>query len=97
MQLLQHHLHNQLLQYDTACSKWINYTPTYISSSSIASSTDATITSPSTNQLLQYNSASGKWINATVSTGSSSVSTLTDVVLTSAVSGNVLMYNGTHG
>jgi hypothetical protein len=37
----------------------------YISSSSIATATDATITSPANNQVLQYNSVSGKWINTT--------------------------------
>lgn len=37
----------------------------YISSSSIAGATDATITTPTNNQLLQYNSATGKWVNTT--------------------------------
>ena len=37
----------------------------YISSSSIAGATDATITTPTNNQLLQYNTATGKWVNTT--------------------------------
>ncbi len=37
----------------------------YISSSSIAGATDATITTPANGQILQYNIVTGKWVNAT--------------------------------
>ncbi|MEO7141779.1 MAG: hypothetical protein ABIY51_16010, partial [Ferruginibacter sp.] len=37
----------------------------YISSSSIAGATDATISSPANGQILQYNIVTGKWINTT--------------------------------
>ena len=39
----------------------------YISSSSIAGATDASITSPANGQLLQYNNSTGKWVNTTPS------------------------------
>lgn len=37
----------------------------YISSSSIAGATDATISSPANGQILQYNVVTGKWVNTT--------------------------------
>jgi hypothetical protein len=37
----------------------------YISSSSIAGATDATISSPANGQILQYNIVTGKWVNTT--------------------------------
>ena len=46
---------NQLLQYNSTLSKWINITPTYISNCSIGNSTDVTLSSLSNNQLLMYN------------------------------------------
>ena len=49
----------QLLQYNSSSSKWINISPTYISSCSINACTDATLTSLVTNKLLMYNGLNG--------------------------------------
>ena len=63
-------------------------------SSSLASLTDATITTPSTNQLLQYNGT--KWINYTPTyISSSSLSSSTDATITSPSTNQLLQYNGT--
>ena len=48
-------LNNQLLQYNSTLSKWINITPTYISNCSIGNSTDVTLSSLSNNNLLMIN------------------------------------------
>ena len=59
---------------------------------SLASLTDATITSPTSGQYLTYNGT--KWVNTTV-TPSTALSTLTDVQLTTPTAGQYLSYNGT--
>ena len=59
---------------------------------SLASLTDATITSPTSGQYLTYNGT--KWVNTTV-TPSTALSTLTDVQLTTPTAGQYLTYNGT--
>ena len=63
----------------------------YISSSSIAGATDATITTPANGQLLQYNISTGKWVNTTPSFLSSY--TETDPVV-KAING-IVKSNGT--
>ena len=86
---------NQLLQYNTASSKWINATVT--SASSLSTLTDATITTPSNNQLLQYNTASSKWINSTVTIPTSLSSLSTDVNITTPSNNQLLQYNTASG
>ena len=49
---------NQVLQYSTSLSKWVNSTLT--TTSSLSSLNDCTITTPSNNQHLIYNTSSGK-------------------------------------
>ena len=58
-------INNQLLQYNSSSSKWINFTPTYISNCSMGNSTDVTLSSLANNNLLMYNGS--KWINITMS------------------------------
>ena len=59
---------------------------------SLASLTDAIITSPTSGQYLTYNGT--EWVNTTV-TPSTALSTLTDVQLTTPTAGQYLTYNGT--
>ena len=51
---------NQILQYNTASSKWINQTVSL--STALSSLTDCTITTPASGNLLIYNGST--WINA---------------------------------
>jgi len=79
----------QLLQYNSSLSKWNNITPTYISSCSINSCTDATLTSLATNNLLLYNGS--KWINSTMSLEMNN-----DVVVSSLTNKNIVRWNGSN-
>ena len=77
----------QLLQYNSSSSKWINISPTYISSCSINSCNDATLTSLATNNLLMYDGL--KWINSTMSLEMNN-----DVNVISLTNKNILRWNG---
>ena len=77
----------QLLQYNSSSNKWINISPTYISSCSINACTDATLTPLVTNNLLMYNGL--KWINSTMSLEMNN-----DVNVSSLTNKNIIRWNG---
>ena len=53
---------NQILQWSSSSSKWVNATVSTGGSSTLAADTDCSISTPATNQALIYNSSS-KWQN----------------------------------
>ena len=48
---------NQILQWNSSSSKWVNTTVSTGGSSTLAADTDCSISSPATNHLLIYNSS----------------------------------------
>ena len=102
---------NQVLQYTSSLSKWINATLTN-GSSTLATLTDCSITIPSNDQILVFTTTSSlnKWtpyplsgatINDTTKTitvsGTTALSGLTtDVTISSPANNQVLQYNGSN-
>ena len=101
---------NQILQYSSALSKWINATLTN-GSSTLATLTDCSVSSPSNDQILVFTTASSlnKWTPYTISgatfndttktitvSGTTALSGLTtDVTISSPANNQVLQYNST--
>ena len=80
---------NQILQWNSSSSKWVNATVSTGGSSTLAADTDCSISSPATNQALLYNSSS-KWSNTNLTHN-----LLTDTSIISINNGDILRWNGT--
>ena len=80
---------NQILQWNSSVSKWVNTTVSTGGSSTLAAKTDCSISSPATNQALIYNSNS-KWANTKLTHNM-----FTDTSNISINNGDILRGNGT--
>lgn len=85
----------QILQYDSATTKWKNVNMP-AASTALSALTDVDITSLANGQILQYDSTSGKWKNVAISPGgATTLAGLSDVSITTLADGQMLMYDGT--
>ena len=80
---------NQILQWNSNSSKWVNATVSTGGSSTLAADTDCSISSPASSQALVYNSSS-KWANTNLTHN-----LFTDTSITSINNGDILRWNGT--
>ena len=78
---------NQILQWNSSSSKWVNATVSTGGSTTLAADTDCSISTPATNQALIYNSSS-KWANTNLTHN-----LLTDASITSINNGDILRWN----
>ena len=101
---------NQVLQYSTALSKWVN--ATLVENDALSTLTDCSVSGVTNDQVLVYTTALAlnKWVpytltgatfndtdkTITISAGGSSLSNLTDCILSNLYNGDVLCYNSSN-
>ena len=87
---------DQLLQYNSATSQWINVSAlSVVGAANLNNLSGVTISSVADDQLLQYNSANGQWENTSVATaiGTANLNDLSGVTISAVADDQLLQYN----
>lgn len=84
----------QILEYDSATSKWVNVTPS-AGNTTLNAMTDTNFSGLADNHMITYDSATSKWVNEAIPVPS--LNALTNVTLTSPTNDQVLKYNSSLG